>query len=103
MTTPSKQTAKRKSATSPVSGRKMKTPAKRVTKRNQLIEMLSADSGTDVATISKKLGWQAHTTRAALTGLRKAGYGIAANKPDGGKPSRYRITAEPQVADAGKA
>ncbi len=65
--------------------------------------MLSTNGGADVATISKKLGRQAHTTQAALSGLRQAGYGIAAEKPESGKPSRYRITSEPQVGDAGKA
>ena len=103
MTTMSKKTTKPKAASKPASGRKTKMPARRVTKKSQLIGMLSANGGADVATISRKLGWQAHTTRVALTGLRKAGDGIAAEKSERGKPSRYRITAEPQVADAGQA
>lgn len=36
-------------------------------------------------------------TRAALTGLRKAGFEIAATKSEDGKPTRYRITAEPDA------
>ncbi|WP_170608849.1 DUF3489 domain-containing protein [Ruegeria arenilitoris] len=43
------------------------------TKKARLIQMLSRKAGADVATISEKLDWQMHTTRAALTGLRKAG------------------------------
>ncbi len=66
------------------------------TKKQQLIRMLSGKAGADVATISDKLGWQQHTTRAALTHLRKAGYEIAAEKPVDGKPARYRITAAPE-------
>ena len=72
----------------------------RTTKKEQLIRLLSAKAGADAATISGKLGWQPHTTRAAITGLRKAGYEITAEKPDGGKPTRYRITAVPKPQDA---
>ena len=68
----------------------------RTTKKAQLIRMLQSKTGSDIVTISKKLGWQTHTTRAALTGLRKAGFEIAATKSDDGKPTRYRITAEPE-------
>ena len=68
------------------------------TKKAQLIQMLTRKAGADVATISEKLGWQSHTTRAALTGLRKAGFEISAEKPRQGKALSYRITAQP--ADA---
>ena len=68
------------------------------TKKAQLIQMLTRKAGADVATISDKLGWQSHTTRAALTGLRKAGFEISAEKSWDGKPLSYRITAQP--ADA---
>ena len=68
------------------------------TKKAQLIQMLTRKTGADVATISTKLGWQSHTTRAALTGLRKAGFEISAEKSGDGKPLSYRITAQP--ADA---
>ena len=67
----------------------------RITKKAQLIRMLSSKAGTDVVAVGKKLGWQNHTTRAALTGLRKAGYMIATERRQGGNPTRYRITAAP--------
>ena len=69
----------------------------RVTKKAQLIRMLQGKTGSDIAAISKRLGWQTHTTRAALTGLRKAGFEIAATKSADGKLTRYRITAEPDA------
>lgn len=72
--------------------------AKRVTKKDQLIRMLGSASGTDIATISAKLGWQTHTTRAALTGLRKAGHEVVAEKSGQGKPAHYRIVAAPAPA-----
>lgn len=77
----------------------MPTQTKPKTKKSQLIQMLNRKAGADVATISEKLGWLPHTTRAALSGLRKAGFEIAAEKPGNGKPSCYRIRAEP--VDAG--
>ena len=76
----------------------MTQSSKPKTKKAQLIQMLARKTGADVATISTKLGWQSHTTRAALTGLRKAGFEISAEKSGDGKPLSYRITAQP--ADA---
>ncbi len=68
------------------------------TKKSQLIQMLARKAGADVATISDKLGWQLYTARAALTGLRKAGFEISAEKQGQGEPLSYCITAQP--ADA---
>lgn len=65
------------------------------TKKSQLIQMLSRKAEGDVATISEKFGWLPHTTRAALSGLRKSGYELTSEKSGKGKPSRYRITAKP--------
>ena len=46
-------------------------------------------------------GWLPHTTRAALTGLRKRGYAIERSAGEGG--SVYRIaTAEPPPAKRGR-
>jgi hypothetical protein len=62
--------------------------------------MLKAPKGADLAQISRKLGWQQHTTRAALTGLRKTGFMIERSPADGGGASCYRITAEPAATPA---
>jgi predicted ArsR family transcriptional regulator len=69
----------------------MTIQSKPLTKKAQLIRMLTRKAGADVATISEKLGWLPHTTRAALTGLRKAGFEIKLEKTGKGKPSCYRI------------
>lgn len=71
------------------------TSNSRMTKKSQLIQMLSRKAGADLAAISKTFGWLPHTSRAALSGLRKAGFEITAEKPENGKPSCYRITATP--------
>ena len=73
----------------------MTTQTKPKTKKSQLIQMLTRKSGADVATISEKLGWLPHTTRAALTGLRRAGFEISVENPGNGKLSCYRISAKP--------
>lgn len=71
---------------------KAKTP---VTKREQMIRMLRAPKGAGVDAISKKLCWQAHTIRAALSRLRKAGYEIRREQLSKGKAARYRIISTP--------
>ena len=61
-------------------------------KKALLISMLSCDSGTTIAAISAALGWQPHTTRAAITGLRKTGHKIETGKQaDGSSRLIYRI------------
>lgn len=77
-----------------------KPPAKRTTKKDQLIRMLRSAAGADVATISTKLCWQTHTVRAALTGLRKAGHELVTEKSGQGKPTRYRIVGTTLAATA---
>ena len=42
---------------------------RKVTKKAKLISFLRKNGGADIASLSKKLGWQAHSTRAAMTGL----------------------------------
>ena len=83
----------------------MAQSSKRKTKKEQLIQMLTRKAGADVGMISNKLGWQTHTTRAALTGLRKAGYEVLGEKPGDGKPRRYWVVARPadigEVAEVG--
>jgi hypothetical protein len=65
--------------------------AKAPSKKAQLIKLLSRKSGADAVAICAKFGWLPHTTRAALSGLRKAGYEITSIKAGNGKPTRYRI------------
>jgi predicted ArsR family transcriptional regulator len=74
------------------SGRSHRKPA---TKGDRLIQLLKARSGCDIATLSGKLGWQPHTTRAALSRLRKAGYAIEKLPPGKHGGTRYRIVSAP--------
>ncbi len=70
------------------------------TKKAQLIALLQRKSGMTIAEASGKFGWQQHTTRAALTGLRKAGYEIELSKPESGGAGTYRATASPAAVVA---
>jgi Protein of unknown function (DUF3489) len=50
------------------------------TKKEQLIALLSKPNGARVSVIVERLGWQGHTVRAALSGLRKQGFPVVASK-----------------------
>ena len=58
-------------------------PVRQVTKRDHLAAMLVRDEGATLDQMIAATGWLPHTTRAALTGLRKAGYAIDSDKIDG--------------------
>lgn len=75
----------------PPAGADRKPKAAAATKTAQLIRMLRRKHGADLPTLSSRLGWLPHTTRAALSRLRKAGHNLTCEKSDDGKPSRYRI------------
>ena len=67
-------------------------------KKALLIKALSTKTGADLDSLSVRFGWQPHTTRAALSGLRKAGYEIERGSAGEGKSARYRIVAAPDTA-----
>jgi hypothetical protein len=69
---------------------------RRTTKRDRLVRLLKASAGREIATLSRELGWQPHTTRAALTRLKKSGYAIEKLPPQSNSGSRYRIAGEPR-------
>jgi len=69
------------------------TPPRTGTKQIKLVTMLSRKSGVTITKASEALEWQLHTTRSALTGLRKRGYQIK-RKDRKGKASVYLISDE---------
>ena len=76
------------------SPREPKPQAKVKTKKDQLVDLLSAKSGATVPALSKALDWLPHTVRAALTGLRKAGVTVEKMPAREDGPTRYRINAK---------
>lgn len=66
------------------------------TKAAILRRLLSRRLGADLATLQSTTGWQPHSVRAALSGLRKAGYIIERTEAaKSGDTTIYRITACP--------
>ncbi|MGE3744202.1 MAG: DUF3489 domain-containing protein [Sphingomonadaceae bacterium] len=59
------------------------------TKQALVLNLLKRAGGTTLPEIVSETGWLPHTSRAALTGLRKKGHAITADKRDG--VTHYRI------------
>ncbi|MDI9849676.1 DUF3489 domain-containing protein [Rhodoblastus sp. 17X3] len=64
-----------------------------------VIALLERDRGADVADLIAATKWLPHTTRAALTGLRKRGYKIVSDRSDRVRGSIYRIETGPTLAE----
>ncbi|HEY0012115.1 MAG TPA: DUF3489 domain-containing protein [Allosphingosinicella sp.] len=64
------------------------TAVKAGTKQALLVSLLEREEGASIQEIVDATSWQPHTTRAALTGLRKRGFEITSAKVEG--VSRYR-------------
>lgn len=67
-------------------------PAPRpATKTAKVVSLLQRDTGATLPELIAATGWLPHTTRAALTGLRKKGHAIVRTSRDGA--TCYRIEA----------
>jgi hypothetical protein len=69
------------------------------TKQALVIAMLCAKGGATLNALVDATGWLPHTTRAALTGLRKRGFAIERTREEGAD-SIYRIVSAPAAAAA---
>ena len=67
------------------------------TKQALVIGMLSKDGGVTLDALVEATGWLPHTTRAAMTGLRKRGFTIERTR-DEMLGSLYRIIGQPQAS-----
>jgi hypothetical protein len=67
-----------------------RSPPRHGSKLADVISLLGRQEGAGIAELTSTTGWLPHTTRAALTGLRKRGYAIERTRPDA-KGSLYRI------------
>jgi hypothetical protein len=67
------------------------TVAKAPSKQECLAALLLRDEGATLDQMIAATGWLPHTTRAAMTGLRKKGYVIDSDKMDGVRT--YRAVA----------
>jgi len=64
-------------------------------KQALVLSMLRRKGGASIADLVSATGWLPHTTRAALTGLRKRGYVLERSRPEEGKPSVCKIVRRP--------
>lgn len=67
------------------------TPTRVPSKQQGLADLLVRDEGATLDQMSAATGWLPHTTRAAMTALRKKGYVIDSDKVDGVRT--YRAVA----------
>jgi Protein of unknown function (DUF3489) len=72
-------------------------PPRSDTKIAKIIALLQRGDGATLAELVAATGWLPHTTRAALTGLRKRGYAIAIDRTDKPRGSVYRIEATEMI------
>lgn len=82
---------RKRGATSAKSGNKSTK-----SKQDQLVALLSKPNGVRVSVVSDRLGWQAHTVRAATSGLRKRGHEIVTSKSPKTGETVYAINAGPK-------
>jgi hypothetical protein len=75
-------------------------PPRSGTKVAEVIELLQRGDGASLADLVAATGWLPHTTRAALTGLRKRGYAVAIDRTDKRRGSVYRIEAMEVAEDS---
>jgi Protein of unknown function (DUF3489) len=73
------------------------------TKLAQVVELLQQDRGASIAELIVVTGWLPHTTRAALTGLRKRGFVTAIDRSDKERGSIYRVERSPAAEDTAAA
>lgn len=66
------------------------------TKAERLVELLRNGTGASLEEMTEATGWQSHTVRAAMTGLRKKGHAITRHVE--GNVTVWRIAAEPVSA-----
>ena len=67
-------------------------------KSETILKLVSRPSGASLGALEKATGWQPHSVRAALTGLRKAGHAVERGK-DAKGVTVYRIAQAAPVAD----
>ena len=65
----------------------------RQSKKSAIIALLGRPGGAAISDLTVATGWQVHSVRAALTGLRNDGKELARSKDDAGV-TRYRLGAD---------
>ena len=69
-------------------------------KRTLILALMRREGGATMEELTAATGWLPHTTRAALSGLRKGGIAVGLAKGQRGAASTYRVEAAPVAAAA---
>ena len=67
-------------------------PSVRPSKKASILALLARPQGAAISDLTEATGWQVHSVRAALTGLRKEGKELLRIKDQGGV-THYRLAA----------
>jgi hypothetical protein len=67
------------------------------TKLARVLELLQRDCGATLEELIAATDWLPHTTRAALTGLRKRGYTVTIDRSDKERGSTYRARSDETI------
>ena len=67
-------------------------PSARPSKKASILALLQRPQGAAISDLTEATGWQVHSVRAALTGLRKDGKELLRVKDQGGV-THYRLAA----------
>jgi hypothetical protein len=73
-------------------------PPRAGSKLDQVIVLLSSDTGATIDELISLTGWLPHTARAALTGLRHRGYDVRLERGDKARGSVYRAVFARAIA-----
>lgn len=71
-----------------------KTANAAMSKKNRLRDLLARQRGASLDEICKTFGWQPHSARAAISGLRKAGHDVERKRGEGCKHAAYRLVTK---------
>jgi uncharacterized protein DUF3489 len=87
--------AEPKLASNQASGTSKAVSPRAGTKIAEVIARLGRAEGATISELIAATGWLPHTTRAALTGLRKRGYALTLDRSDRTRGSIHRIATQP--------
>jgi hypothetical protein len=81
------------------SSRSERTLPRQGSKLAEVMALLGRKQGVGIEELTSATGWLPHTTRAALTGLRKRGYAVERSRSEeGGSVYRIVVAAAPALA-----
>ena len=81
-----------RAASSQISKVRSPTAPARPSKKTAIVALLERPHGAAIGDLTEATGWQVHSVRAALTGLRKEGREVVRSKDESGV-THYRLPA----------